>query len=72
MKLVYIQLFVVSFLVGCIFVYLSPVEHKTVMVYPTPKNCKKIQYKDDADQCFQFSAKLVNCKGRKVDKIKIQ
>jgi hypothetical protein len=72
MKLTYILLFVVSFVVGLIFVYISPVEHKTVMVYPTPQNSKKIQYKDDADQCFRFSAKLVNCKGRKVNKIKIQ
>ena len=72
MKLIYIQLFIVSFVVGLLLVYLSPVEHKTVMVYPTPKNSKKIQYKDDADQCFRFSAKLVNCKGRKINKIKIQ
>ncbi len=59
-------------MVGLLLVYLSPVEHKTVMVYPTPTNSKKIQYKDDADQCFRFSAKLVNCKGRKINKIKIQ
>ena len=72
MKITYLLLFVVSFVVGIFFVYISPVEHKTVFVYPTPKNINKIQYKDNADKCFQFSAKLVNCKGHKVNKIPIQ
>lgn len=61
MKLIYIVLFSVSFLIGCFFLYVSPVEHKTVFVYPTPKNIKKVQYKDSANECFKFSAKLVNC-----------
>lgn len=61
MKLVHILLFVASFIVGMLFVYLSPAEYKTVLVYPTPSNLKKIQYKDKTGQCFKFSAKLVDC-----------
>jgi hypothetical protein len=61
MKLMYILLFVVSFIVGMGFIYISHVEYKTVVVYPSPTNVKKIQYKDEANQCFQFSAKLVDC-----------
>jgi hypothetical protein len=57
----YILLFVSSFIVGMIFMYISPEEYKTVIVYPSPTNVKKIQYKDEANQCFQFSAKLVDC-----------
>jgi hypothetical protein len=36
-------------------------EYKTVMVYPSPTNVKKMQYKDKAGQCFDFSARLVDC-----------
>ncbi len=66
MKLMYICLFIVSFIVGMGFIYISPTEYKTVIVYPSPTNVKKIQYKDSANHCFQFSAKLVDCgKGSK-------
>ncbi len=36
-------------------------EYKTVVVYPTPSNVDKIQYKDNANNCYKFTAKLVNC-----------
>ena len=39
-------------------VFLSPMEYKTVFVYPTPDNVKNIQYKDTAGTCYQFEAKL--------------
>ncbi len=62
----YTILFLASFVIGMIFVYISPAEHKTVLVFPSPGNIKKIQYKDKADQCFDLSAKLVDCtKGAK-------
>ena len=54
-------LFVISFIIGMICIYMSPLEYKTVVVYPSPANVKKIQYKDKADQCFEFSARLVDC-----------
>ena len=54
-------LFVISFIIGMICIYMSPLEYKTVVVYPSPVNVKKIQYKDKADQCFEFSARLVDC-----------
>ena len=61
MKFKYIQLFVISFIVGMIFVYLSPVEYKTIVVYPTLNNLKKVQYKDTTNNCFNFTARLVDC-----------
>ena len=57
----HIILFVVSFVIGCVLVYMSPVEHKTVFVYPTPSNVKKLQYKDNTGGCFGFKAKEVEC-----------
>ena len=71
MKLKYIGLFLASLVVGFIFVYISPVSYKTVVVYPTPENVKKIQYKDKADHCFRFNAKLVPCT-KSASKIPVQ
>jgi hypothetical protein len=71
MKLVYLIAFILSFLLGAVFLYLSPIEYKTIVVYPTPTNLEKIQYKDKADNCFQFSARLVDC-GNNAKKIPIQ
>ena len=56
-------LFVAAFLVGCVMIYFSPIEHKTVFVYPTPSNVKSLQYKDSAGSCFGFKAKEVECTG---------
>jgi hypothetical protein len=57
----YIPIFLVSFVIGMVCVYFSPMEYKTVVVFPTPVNTKTIQYKDKAGQCFDFSARLVDC-----------
>ena len=72
MKLIHVVLFIISFVVGCVFVYISPTEHKTVLVYPTPINVKKIQYKDSANECFNFTAKIVSCNGKDTKEIPIQ
>jgi len=61
MNFKYLMYFIISFIVGGIFVYFYPVEYKTVVVYPTLNNIKKIQYQDSQNECFQFSAKLVDC-----------
>jgi hypothetical protein len=61
MKWKLLLLFVASFAVGMAFVSMSPVEHKTVFVYPTLRNKDKIRYQDKADNCYKFKAKLVRC-----------
>jgi hypothetical protein len=71
MKLIYVIVFVISFFVGAVFLYLSPMEYKTIVVYPTPSNLEQIQYKDNANNCFQFSARLVDC-GKNAKKIPVQ
>ncbi len=71
MKIIYIVLFVASFLLGSVFIYLSPMEYKTVVVYPSPENLDKVQYKDSSNHCFQFSARLVDC-GKNPKKIPVQ
>ena len=61
MKVKYIGAFIISFIVGMIFICISPVEYKTVVVYPTPSNLEKIQYKDKANNCYKFDATEVKC-----------
>lgn len=58
-----VGLFLASFAVGLVLVYFSPMEYKTVFVYPTPRNVDDLQYKDSAGQCFQFTSKEVECTG---------
>ena len=57
----YIVVGILSFLIGLVVVYMTPVTYKTVWVYPTLENIEKIQYKD-ADTCYKFTARLVDCK----------
>jgi hypothetical protein len=36
-------------------------ENKKIIVYPTPQNITKIQYKDVAENCFSYVSKEVPC-----------
>ncbi len=55
-------LFIISFIIGLIMIYMSPVEYKTVLLEPTYDNLDKYQYIDSNDQCYQLVANLVDCK----------
>ena len=53
--------FLVGLAIGLAFVYLSAPTHNVIMVYPTPENVDRIQYKDKAGVCFQFQTVETNC-----------
>jgi hypothetical protein len=57
----HVGIFVASFAVGCALLYLSPIEHKTVLVFPTPFTTKKLQYKDKTGACYHFNSTEVPC-----------
>lgn len=63
MLLNYISLpiFLVSFVLGLLFVYVLGPEMKTIYIYPTPENVDKILFKDKADNCFYFKEEMVEC-----------
>lgn len=61
--------FLISLAIGLLFVYLTEPPHKIVYVYPTPENISKIEYRDKADNCFEYEMNDVKCPS---DKSKIK
>jgi hypothetical protein len=58
-KYLNIKIFLIAFLIGITFVYLSGIDKKEIIIYPNPYEV--IQYKDNTDNCFIFKPKEVNC-----------
>ena len=61
MKYISIKTFIVSFLVGMLFIFLSSPSQRSVVVYPTVDNQDNFQFKDMADNCFAFNPSAVKC-----------
>ena len=68
-KFLSFKIFFISLAVGLLFAYLSSPEPTVIYVYPTPDNVGKVEYKDKADNCFQFQAIETKCPN---DKSKIK
>lgn len=60
-KFINIPVFIISFIVGLLFIHLSTTETKTVFVYPTPDNVDYIEYVDRANNCFTYKYDKVKC-----------
>ena len=56
-----LPIFLISFAIGLLFVYMLGPETKTIYIYPTPENVDKILFKDKADNCFHFEEEMVDC-----------
>ena len=54
-------IFIISLSIGLLFVYLSSPPPTVIYVYPTPENINKVEYKDKADNCYQFKSTEVSC-----------
>ena len=60
-KYINVPVFLSSFLIGLILIYIWGPNTKTVVIYPTPENYDTTQYKDKAGQCFQFEPVKTQC-----------
>ena len=56
-----IPIFLISFVLGILFIYILGPQTKTIFVYPSPENVNKILFKDNADNCFYYDEQEVNC-----------
>jgi hypothetical protein len=56
-----LPIFLISFAIGLLFVYILGPEIKTIYVYPTPENVDKILFKDKAENCFHFEEEDIDC-----------
>jgi hypothetical protein len=61
LKFINFKVFIISIAVGLLFVYLSTPSLTIIYVYPTPDNVGKVEYKDKANNCFQFDAIETAC-----------
>ena len=58
-KYINITVFLITFLLGLTYMYCFDYNRK-VVVYPTPHNIDKIEYKDEAGNCYGYKIKDVN------------
>ena len=61
MKYIHFPYFIVALAIGLFMNYITSPEAKVIYVYPTPQNVTDIQYKDQADNCYQFKATKTKC-----------
>ena len=53
--------FLISLVIGLFIVYSFNPTPTIIYVYPTPENIDKLQYKDYANNCYEFKSKEVKC-----------
>lgn len=60
-KIINWPIFLISFILGILYIYHMIPFSKEVVVYPTPDNVNEIQYKDNSGTVFEYRAKKVPC-----------
>ena len=71
LKYVNIPVFIISFAIGVLLVYVYVPGSRTILVYPTPENVALLQYKDATGACFQVKEHEVKCPDKKSEISKI-
>lgn len=54
-------IFIASFAIGMLYVYLSNPPPKVILKFPSPYNAGKVIYHDKSDECFVFDSEKVTC-----------
>ena len=68
-KYINVSIFLITFLIGLIYIYNFDYNRK-VEVNTTPYNIDKIEYKDEAENCYGYKIKDVKCPSDK-NKVKL-
>jgi len=50
-----LKLFLISLSIGLFYIYLAEEYKKVIVIYPTPENANKYQYKDQSNECFRMN-----------------
>jgi len=58
---IHFPVFLASFLLGVLVVYIYTPNNKKIYVYPTPETVDVLQYRDKTGQCFSFRQQEVPC-----------
>ncbi|MAV56950.1 MAG: hypothetical protein CMI79_05430 [Candidatus Pelagibacter sp.] len=61
MKYINTHVFLISLVVGALFIYVSAEPTETVLVYPTPENAGKYEYVDKSGNCYRYHAEKMPC-----------
>jgi hypothetical protein len=61
LRFINFPVFIASFLLGLIVVYIYAPQNKKIYVYPTPETVEILQYRDKTGQCFSFQQKETGC-----------
>ena len=62
LKYLSLPVFIVSLITGLLYIYFIENDAKIVYVYPSPENCGKTQYEDNAGNCFMYEHFLFHFK----------
>jgi len=60
-KYIDISVFIISFVIGLLIMYMTGDENRIIHIYPTPENEELMLYRDKAHQCFTFQHNEVPC-----------
>jgi len=61
MKYISLPIFLISFLIGIFYIYLSNPQTREIIIYPTIDNKSKFQFMDKASNCFTFNPSEIKC-----------
>lgn len=61
LKFMNVPVFFIALALGIFAVYINTSPMRKIVVYPTPDNLDKVQYKDETGTCFSYDAIKVQC-----------
>ena len=53
--------FLISLAIGLMLIYMFSPTPTVIYVYPTPENINQLQYRDNANNCYEFEATEIKC-----------